>query len=123
MVEPGLLDENITDAADRSSFKEPLSAAELQIRYDEAVSSARRKRTDLLAQIERDQDGKGTRLDWDSYWRFRDWLRDLDLEAPGIQEELEKAKAELMRLGKDEIASDVGSLGYECSLIDYYRVS
>jgi hypothetical protein len=122
MAGPGSLDENTTDARDRASPKEPLSVAELQICYDEAVREARKKQKDLLGQIERDQLDKRTRLDWDSHWRFRHWVQDLDLEAPGISEELSKADADLKRLGKDDLAFDVLILSSICFRIDTYRL-
>jgi hypothetical protein len=121
MVGPGSLDENTTDDGDRASPKEPLSLAGLQLRYGEAVREARKEQNDLLGQIERNQLDKRTRLDWDSYRRFRHWVQGLDLEAPGISEELNRAEADLKRLGKDDLAFDVGMLGQVCFRIDTYR--
>jgi hypothetical protein len=121
MARPGSLNENTTDAGGRASPKEPLSLAALQIRYGEAVREARKEHKDLLDQIERNQLDKRTRMDWDSYRKFRHWLQDLDLEAPGISEELNKAETDLKRLGKDDLAFDVGMLGQVCSRIDTYR--
>jgi septation ring formation regulator EzrA len=120
-VRTGSLNEDTADAGDRASPTKPLSLAGLQIRYDDAVRDARKKLKDLLDQVDRNQQDKRSRLDGDSYWKFWHWVQDLDLEAPGITEELKKANADLKRLRKDELAADVEMLGYACSRIEGYR--
>jgi hypothetical protein len=121
MVGPGSLHEKTKHGGDRPSPNEPPSLAALQIRYGEAVREARKMQKDLLRQIERNQLDKRTRLDADSYRRFRHWVQDLSPEAPGITEELNNAEADLKRLGEDDLAFDVGMLGQVCSRIDTYR--
>jgi len=120
-VTAGSLDEDTSGNENKTSHRKPLALAELQARYDEAVRDARQKQKDCLDQIERDQQENRTRLDRDFYWELRQWVRDLDLEAPGIAEELDKAKADLQQQTKVELACDVGMLGYACSRIDHYR--
>jgi hypothetical protein len=111
------------DAGGAASPEMPLSLAGLQSRYDEAVRDARKCRDDLLAQLERDQldlDG-GKRLAWDAYWGLRQWLRDIDVEAPDIEKELSAAVTELEKAGRRELTDAVERLVFPCSRIGYYR--
>ena len=75
----------------------------------------------MLSLIERNQLDKRTKLDRDSYQKIRQWVRNLDLEAPGISGELNKVAAELKKLGGDDLASEIEMLGYVCFRIDVYR--
>ena len=49
------------------------------------------------------------------------WVRNFDLKAPGISGELKKVAAELKKLGRDDLASEIEMLEYVCFRIDVYR--
>ena len=121
VVKSGSLEENRRKAGDNASSSGPLSVAERQIRYNEALRQARKQQKDLLSLIERNQLDKRTKLDRDSYQKIRQWVRNLDLEAPGISGELNKVAAELKKLGGDDLVSEIEMLGYVCFRIDVYR--
>jgi len=115
------LNEDTSGGESRTGHGKPLALADLQARYDEAVSDARGKQKDCLDRIERSQQDSRTRRDRDSYRELRQWVRDLDPEAPGIAEELDKLKADLQSQIRGELAFDVGMLSSACSRIDHYR--
>jgi hypothetical protein len=105
----------------KSSAEGPSSLEDLQLLYAKAVADARRSRQNLLDELWQRQQEKRTRLEWSSFWKLTHWAEHLDVEAPGVKEEIAKQEAEWKARAKERIASALESLHGWCALIADFR--
>jgi hypothetical protein len=86
-----------------------------------AVRHSSRQR-ELIDELERNQEGNDwTRLDFDFHWKSLNWVRDLDVEAPGIREKLDEWHTHLKTQGLEELAHYVGLLAHKVFRIEVGR--